>query len=84
MIGDRLDTDILMANSAGVDGCLVFTGVTSSEEDMHKIMSTDPLVHPKFMMRSFGVIPDDLLLTKRVPIDTQSIAVATSSTTSTL
>ena len=61
MIGDRLDTDILMANSAGVDGCLVFTGVTSSEEEMHRIMSTEPRVHPKFMLRSFGVIPDDLL-----------------------
>jgi len=34
MIGDRLDTDILMANQAGVDGCLVFTGVTRSEEEM--------------------------------------------------
>jgi ribonucleotide monophosphatase NagD (HAD superfamily) len=61
MIGDRLDTDMLMANSAGIDGCLVFTGVTSSEEDMHRIMANDSKVHPKFIMKSFGVIEDDIL-----------------------
>jgi ribonucleotide monophosphatase NagD (HAD superfamily) len=80
MIGDRLDTDILMANSAGVDGCLVFTGVTSSEEEMHRIMSTEPRVHPKFMLRSFGVIPDDLLSTARSLIDISSTAVEPSAT----
>lgn len=61
MIGDRLDTDILMANSAGVDGCLVFTGVTSSEEDMHRIMEKDHRAHPKYIMKSFGIIEDETL-----------------------
>ena len=61
MIGDRLDTDILMANQAGVDGCLVFTGVTSSEEDMHRIMEKDTRVHPKYIMKSFGIIEDETL-----------------------
>lgn len=28
MIGDRMDTDIYFGNNAGVDTCLVFTGVT--------------------------------------------------------
>ncbi len=32
IIGDRLDTDILMANLAGVDSILVLTGVTSVEQ----------------------------------------------------
>jgi ribonucleotide monophosphatase NagD (HAD superfamily) len=41
MIGDRLDTDMLLAKNAGVDGCLVFTGVTGSEEEMHKFMAKD-------------------------------------------
>ena len=84
MIGDRLDTDILMANSAGVDGCLVFTGVTSSEEEMHRIMSNDPRVHPKFIMSSFGVIPDEVLSKTRVLADTHSTAEATSSATTNL
>lgn len=41
MIGDRLDTDMLLAKNAGVDGCLVFTGVTGSEAEMHKFMAKD-------------------------------------------
>ncbi len=80
MIGDRLDTDMLLANSAGVDGCLVFTGVTGSEEEMHRVMSTDSRLHPKFMMRSFGAIPDDLLSSARL-IDTPSTTGEDSSST---
>ena len=79
MIGDRLDTDMLLANTAGVDGCLVFTGVTSSEEEMRRLMSIDSRVHPKFMMRSFGAIPDDHLLAARL-IDVTSSDVTTSTT----
>ena len=80
MIGDRLDTDILMANAAGVDACLVFTGVTSSEEDMYRIMSTDSRAHPKFIMRSFGDISDDILSMARGFIDISSTAVEQSTT----
>ncbi|MAG56502.1 MAG: hypothetical protein CMJ83_09440 [Planctomycetes bacterium] len=35
MIGDRLATDIRMANSAGVPSCLVLTGATSAEDVGH-------------------------------------------------
>jgi HAD superfamily hydrolase (TIGR01450 family) len=35
MVGDRLDTDILGANNAGIDSLLVFTGVTSPEQLAH-------------------------------------------------
>lgn len=56
MIGDRLDTDMLMANRAGVDGCLVFTGVTSSQEEMYRFIEKDSRVVPKFCMNSFGII----------------------------
>ena len=41
MIGDRLDTDMLLAQNAGIDGCLVFTGVTRSQDDMIRISSKD-------------------------------------------
>ncbi len=36
MIGDRLDTDILMAQRAGVDGCIVFTGVVKGIEEIER------------------------------------------------
>lgn len=36
MIGDRPDTDILMANRAGIASCLVFTGVVRHEADVDK------------------------------------------------
>ena len=84
MIGDRLDTDMLLANTAGVDGCLVFTGVTSSEEEMRRLMSIDSRVHPKFIMSSFGVIPDEVLSKTRVLTDTPSTAEAKSSATTNL
>ena len=32
LIGDRLDTDIAMANNAGISSALVLTGATSTEE----------------------------------------------------
>lgn len=31
MIGDRMDTDILFGNRAGIDTCLVMTGCTESQ-----------------------------------------------------
>ncbi len=62
MIGDRLDTDMLLAKNAGVDGCLVFTGVTGSEEEMHKFMAKDQTIRPKFIMKSFGIIEDEHLM----------------------
>ena len=50
MIGDRLDTDILLAHNAGIDGCLVFTGVIQSQEDMYRTSSKDKLALPKYCM----------------------------------
>ena len=54
MIGDRPDTDMLLAHNAGIDGCLVFTGVTQSLKDMEKYIEKDPRVRPKYVMHSFG------------------------------
>lgn len=56
MIGDRPDTDMLLAHNAGVAGCLVFTGVTTSTADLEKVMAKDERVRPTFMMHSFGIM----------------------------
>jgi len=34
MIGDRPDTDILLGNNAGIDTCIVLTGVVRTEIEM--------------------------------------------------
>jgi ribonucleotide monophosphatase NagD (HAD superfamily) len=65
MIGDRLDTDMLLAKNAGIDGCLVLSGVTRSQEDMIRISQKDSLTLPKFFMQSLGIIEDEIL-SKRV------------------
>lgn len=62
MIGDRLDTDMLLAQNAGIDGCLVFTGVTRSYDDMNRISSKDKLTLPKYCMKSLGLIEDEILM----------------------
>ncbi len=62
MIGDRLDTDMLLAQNAGIDGCLVFTGVTRSQDDMNSISSKDKLTLPKYCMKSLGLIEDEILM----------------------
>jgi ribonucleotide monophosphatase NagD (HAD superfamily) len=61
MIGDRLDTDVLMANRAGVDSCLVFTGVTLGKDHMDRILETNQTNYPTFYMQSFGIIDDATL-----------------------
>lgn len=56
MIGDRPDTDMLLAQQAGIDRCLVFTGVTTNEQEMERFVAKDPRVKPTCVMRSFGVL----------------------------
>ena len=41
MIGDRPDTDILMANRAGIASCLVFTGVVRHEVEVDEWVLKD-------------------------------------------
>ena len=56
MIGDRPDTDMLLAHGAGVDKCLVFTGVTENEEELRRCIEKDPRVKPTYIMQSFGLL----------------------------
>lgn len=42
IIGDRLDTDILLGANAGIDSCLVLTGVTSSTEVARDELEENP------------------------------------------
>lgn len=51
-IGDRLDTDILGANNAGIDSALVFTGVTSGKETI----SASKESRPTFLLESVSEI----------------------------
>jgi ribonucleotide monophosphatase NagD (HAD superfamily) len=41
MIGDRPDTDILLAHNAGIDKCLVLTGVVTSESEINNWINTN-------------------------------------------
>ena len=54
MFGDRPNTDIALAHNAGIDSCLVLTGVARSLEDAAEWSSKDPLFKPTYIMQSFG------------------------------
>lgn len=49
MVGDRIDTDIFMARDAGIDGLVVFSGVTSKDDS--EVLKSYPFTHA---MHSFG------------------------------
>ena len=48
VLGDRLDTDIRGANSAGMDSLLVLTGVAGTDELTH-LIDADPLERPTYI-----------------------------------
>ena len=57
MIGDRPDTDILFGKNAGIDTCLVMTGVTEGEEDFKKnwVYAVESSAYiPTHFLESFG------------------------------
>lgn len=56
MIGDRPDTDMLLGHNAGIDRCLVFTGVTTSFQELDRFIGKDPRVRPTYVMNSFGLL----------------------------
>ena len=54
MIGDRPNTDIALGKKAGIDTCLVMTGVVKSKEDFAQNWSENPEHHPTYFMESLG------------------------------
>lgn len=53
LIGDRADSDILTGNRAGVDSCLVLTGVTTAEEAQH----LEGELKPTFIINNLEELP---------------------------
>jgi ribonucleotide monophosphatase NagD (HAD superfamily) len=56
MIGDRPDTDILLGTNAGIDKCLVLTGVVESEDQIQSWTERDERFTPTYVMRSTGIL----------------------------
>lgn len=62
-VGDRLDTDVLGANAAGIGSALVMTGVTSRKE----LLAAKPDSRPKYILQSLK----DLLQDYQAPVKTK-------------
>lgn len=56
MIGDRLDTDMLLGYNAGIDKCVVLSGVIQSHEDIYEQVLRDQKYCPDYILKSFGVL----------------------------
>lgn len=54
MVGDRPDTDIQMANNAGIASCLVLTGVMQNLDDVDRCVAQNPKNKPTWIVHSFG------------------------------
>ena len=55
MIGDNPATDIALGKNAGIDTCLVLSGVVRSESEAHDWIKQDPwLNEPTYVIGSVG------------------------------
>lgn len=62
-VGDRLDTDVLGANAAGIGSALVMTGVTTRKE----LLAAKPDSRPKYILQTLK----DLLQDYQAPVKTK-------------
>jgi ribonucleotide monophosphatase NagD (HAD superfamily) len=56
MIGDRLDTDLMMAYKGGISKILTLTGVILREEEISHWVDKDGHSLPDFILPSFGIL----------------------------
>ena len=54
MIGDRADTDIALGNNAGIDTCLVLSGVVRNEQECKDWAEQSDVFKPTWVLDSFG------------------------------
>jgi 4-nitrophenyl phosphatase len=54
MIGDRPNTDIELGHNAGIDTCLVLTGVVKNEEDIYSWAKQKDAYVPTWVISSWG------------------------------
>lgn len=54
MFGDRPNTDVSLANNAGIDSCLVLSGVATNMDEAAEWASKDASFKPTYVMQSFG------------------------------
>jgi len=54
MIGDNPKTDIAFGKNAGIDTCLVLTGVVKSPEESLEFSACDDLLRPTHILNSMG------------------------------
>jgi len=54
MVGDKLDTDILFGQRAGIDTVLVLSGVTASVKKAREIVEEKRLQMPTYVMEAVG------------------------------
>ena len=54
MIGDRPNTDIALANNAGIASCLVMTGIVKNEQDLQDWIDQDINNKPNYIIESLG------------------------------
>ena len=54
MIGDNPESDIEMANNAGIDTCLTFTGYIKSHEEASSWRQKYPKYASTYIMKSLG------------------------------
>ena len=52
MIGDRMDTDIVFGNRAGIETVLVMTGCTESNDQIEHESKLNEECRPKFLLNS--------------------------------